>query len=137
MNKHKGLSILIVDNKHVSSVLRKDIIGLGHIVTVADKYAKAVQMVKKNCFDLIIMDAELPDGDCASQICKIREIAGDVNIVTMISSNNRDIECILRKQRVIYYIIKPFDLIEITEIIEHISRKKTITDKGQISTNHT
>ena len=127
MNENKineKLSVLIVGNNDINSIIKKIIPQTEYRVVTAKSYNEALQKVKKNDFDLIMMDMDLPDGDWVKTILKIRDMAGDVNIVTMSNINNRDIEQSVREQRVMYYVVKPFEDNEIKSIMEHLSQKK-------------
>jgi len=123
---HERLTVLLVDKREMSTVLEKDISRLGHKVVVAECYSEALQKVTEARCDLIVLDMNLPDGDGIEIISKIRELAGDVNVVTMTDTNSRDIEQRAREQRIIYHIVKPLEFNEVRSIIDHLSRKKIV-----------
>lgn len=121
----EGLSILIIDKMDESDLLKPELELLGHRLQVAFSYNGALEKVRNNIFDLIIMDMDLPEGDWFSTIVWIREIYENIHIITMTGNNSREIEELAREQRVIYYIIKPIDIKEMRSVIHHISKKKT------------
>lgn len=118
------LSILIVGKSDETDALEQEVKFLGHISRVVSCYNDALKKINENSFDLIIMDMDLPKGDWCSTINGIREAAGDIHIITMTDNNSREIEQKAREQKVIYYIVKPFDIKEMRSIIDHVSKKK-------------
>ena len=86
-----------------------------------------MQKISENQCDLIVMDIDLPDGNGTEMISRIRELVGDINIVTMTDSNNREREQGVRDQRVLYYAVKPLEFSEIRSILDHLlSRAKAV-----------
>ncbi len=120
----EGLSILIIDKQDDAGTLAQEVIFLGHSAQVVSNYKDALDKLKKNSFDLIIMDMGLPEGDWFSTVIWAREVAGEIHIITMTDNNSREIEELAREQKVIYYIVKPLDIKEMGSVIEHISKKK-------------
>ena len=117
------LSILIVDRQDEAGILEQEIGLLGHLSQVVFSYKDSFEKLKKNHFDLIIMDMDLQEGDWLSTVVWIREVLGNIHIITMTKNNRREIEELAREQKVIYYIVKPFDLKEMRSVIDHISKK--------------
>jgi len=128
LDEKENLTVLIVDEREAGNILERDIAHLGHRVFLAECYSDALQKVSENHCDLIVMDIDLPDGNGIEIISRIRELVGDINIVTMTDSNNREMEQGVRDQRILYYAVKPLEFKEIHSIIDHLlSKKKAIT----------
>lgn len=117
------LTILIVDEKEACSILEKDIARLGHRVLIAGNYSDALKKISDNHFNLIVMDIDLHDRNGIGMISEIRRIIGDINIVTMTESNNREREQEVRAQRILYYGVKPLEFGEIRSILDHLSSR--------------
>ena len=117
------LTVLIVEKKEAGSVLEKNISRLGHNVLIAECYSDAMQKAVEDHCDLIVMDIDLPDWDGVKIISRIKELVGEINIVTMTDNNNREREQSVRDQRILYYAVKPLEFSEIRSILNHILYK--------------
>ena len=129
--KKDELYILIIGNEEECSLLKKNITRPGHNVLMAESYSEAIKKVAETCFDLIVMDIDLPDWDGEEIISRIKEMVGEINIVTMTNNNNREREQRVRDQRILYYAVKPLEYNEIRSIIDHLSSKKKANRKGE------
>ncbi|HDI72977.1 MAG TPA: response regulator [Candidatus Altiarchaeales archaeon] len=106
--------ILVVDDekillKTLDRLLSKE----GYQVTTTDNSYDALDMVKKEFFDLIILDIRMPGMDGISLLKEIRKIQGDeeksmVIIITGYASEDAPIKAI--KLGADDYIMKPFEL---------------------------
>jgi len=106
--------ILVVDDekillKTLDRLLSKE----GYQVTTIDNSYDALDMVKKEFFDLIILDIRMPGMDGISLLKEIRKIQGDgkksmVIIITGYASEDVPIKAI--KLGADDYIMKPFEL---------------------------
>lgn len=118
------LSILIIESMEEAGPLEQEAAFMGHISTAVFSYRNAIKKIKENSFDLIIMNMDLQDGDWLSTLKTVRKMLGNVHIITMTGSNSREIEELAREHKVIYYIVKPLDIKEMSSVINHISMKK-------------
>jgi CheY-like chemotaxis protein len=68
-------TILIADrNKHVRELLKRELSGLGHQVILAKTAAEIVTIFSTVKFiDLLILDSDLPDGDLADIMLKLKD----------------------------------------------------------------
>jgi DNA-binding response OmpR family regulator len=83
-------------------------------------------------FDLILLDLFLPDLKGYQLIPEIKKAWPDAKIIAITDSNSRELESRVRKEGVIYYLIKPLDIKYLESIINHIANKlnegKRVTD---------
>lgn len=124
MNSQPGrekLTVLIVDEKQVNTVLEKDIMSFGNRVIVAECYRYAIQAATNTRNDLITINMNLPGRDGIQMISKIKEVVGASNVV---STDTDDIDADQKEKQILYYIKKTLEVNEIQSILEHISRKK-------------
>ena len=124
MNRQPGrekLTVLIVDEKQVNTVLEKDIMSFGNRVIVAECYRYAIQAATNTRNDLITINMNLKGRDGIQMISRIKEVVGASNVV---STDPDDMDTDRKEKQILYYIKKTLEVNEIQSILEHISRKK-------------
>jgi len=119
--------LLVEDEVSVARVIGQEIEALGHSVNTAYTGQDALKKVTKTRFDLILLDIFLPDCKGHELISKFKEAQPDMGIVTMTGYNTKELELEVRQQRIIYYMVKPFRIEEMKEILDYISKKKVTT----------
>ena len=113
------IKILVVEDTKVNQlVAKKTIERLGYKVTIVNNGLEAVNIVKGENFDLILMDLSMPvmDGLEASKI--IREMDSDISKVSIIALTGHVFEEYRQECNnlgINDFITKPFDLVELRE----------------------
>jgi DNA-binding NtrC family response regulator len=116
--------LLVEDDRAVSSVLAEIIHRWGYGVENAGTCKHALMKISENRFDLVLLDVFLPDGKGHELIPRIRELWPTVGIITMTGYNSRELETEIRKQGVLYYMIKPFNTKCLKDLLDHIAQKQ-------------
>ena len=119
------MNVLIVEDdvftaESISEIIRRkkyssETVGTGR---------EAAERVRDKRFDLVFLDIFLPDGKGYELIPQFKELWPGIGIVTMTGYNTRELELKARSFMPNYYMIKPFRVDEIEEVLNHISKKK-------------
>ena len=123
--------LLVEDEVSVASVIEQEIETLGHSVDAAYNGKDAMEKVRKKRFDLMMLDIYLPDCRGHELIPKFKEARPDMEIVTMTGYNTKELELEVRQQGILYYMVKPFTIKEMKEILDHISKRRK--EKNKVS----
>jgi len=119
------MNILVVeDNASVSAQLASSMERWNHNVETAGTAKDALDKVRQKKFDLVLLDIYLPDSKGHDLIPHFKALWHDIGIVTMTGYNSRELELAVRQQGILYYMLKPFSVKALKEILDHISRKK-------------
>ncbi len=119
------MKILIVDDElPFICLLRRYLELWGHDCVTADSGSTAMEILRGGVFDLVLLDIFLPDVKGYDLIPSIRKHLPNIHIITMTGYNTRELESIVRKQDVLFYMTKPFEAGQLKEILEHLSKKK-------------
>ncbi|MFO7810089.1 MAG: response regulator [Candidatus Delongbacteria bacterium] len=119
--KNEKRSVLIVDDEiNIRELIKDNLEEENYRVFTANDGLSAIEMVKKNDPDLVILDIMMPEMD-GWEVCKtIRDRGDEIKILMLTaksSSRHRMIgESILKADR---YMTKPFD---VEELISEIRR---------------
>ena len=129
-----GLRILLAEDNTISRTLAAKMLQkMGHLVTTANNGVEAVEAADRSCFDLILMDIQMPEMDGIEAVKIIREkeelTGGHVPIVALTAHSMKgDKERFLAKG-MDGYMAKPFEKATLREVIGKIlARRGTHTD---------
>ena len=116
--------LIIEDAEPVSKLLKLQVERWGHKSVVAETGNEALTIIKKEMFDLILLDIFLPDTIAYDLIPKLKTEWSGMNIITMTGYSSGDVEQKVRSQGILYYMVKPVDLSELKHIIQHMDKKQ-------------
>ncbi len=111
-------------------MLRSVLAKRGHHVTVADDGMAAIEMLKGQSFDIILMDIEMPVMDGMEATRRIRkgeagEGVRNIPILAVTAHVVSEVEKVCREAGVDGFVGKPVKIGEIGSTIEDILSKKT------------
>jgi len=124
--------LLVEDNEPMGKTLSEILLAWGHHVRWVKIGKDALLEARRNSYDLILLDISLPDIQGYELIPSFNALQPEVGIVTMTGHNSMDLEVKVRKEGIVYYMIKPFDLRILKDILKHVSGKRSrrIPHKG-------
>jgi DNA-binding response OmpR family regulator len=116
--------LLVEDNKVFADAIRKIVGKWGYAIEYAETGKKAMEKIRKESFDIVLLDILLPDCKGYELIPQFRKLWPDIDIVTMTAYNSRDIEREVRKHGVVFYMSKPFSMKQLRTTLDHMKRRK-------------
>ncbi|MFH1416587.1 MAG: response regulator [Elusimicrobiota bacterium] len=131
----KGKILLIDDDPQLLRSIEKMLTNYGYDITAIDNGRKALELISKEIFSLIIMDIRMPDQDGLELLNTIREMQGcneqsNVIIITGYASEDAPIKAI--KLGAADYLMKPFETVDLLSSIEK-SMKLVTLDKEKFA----
>jgi DNA-binding NtrC family response regulator len=130
---HKKIKIIVVDDElSIRESLRGWLQQDGYQVETAAGGPEALAKNAANRFDIMLIDVKMPEMDGLTLLQKIKEIDSDIAIVMMTAHGDiRDaIEAI--KLGAYDYLLKPFELEELSFTIEKLVRMQTLAMENLI-----
>jgi DNA-binding NtrC family response regulator len=118
------MDILIIDDFFAASAVKKDVKKFVRSIETANSAEDALLKVRDNKFDLLLLNISSKAFDGCKLIQQVKSICPDIKIVTMTDRNSRNLELKVRKQGVIFYMIKPFNKKVLKDIVDYISKSK-------------
>jgi two-component system, NtrC family, response regulator HydG len=125
MKKYK--KILIVDDDKAHRTMLKTLISeWGFIVFEADDGKGAVDEVKKNAFDLILMDIRMIKMSGIEALVKIKEINSAINVIIMTAYSSVETAVKALKNGAYDYIEKPIDFEKLKISLQRASERSEL-----------
>ena len=105
----------------LSSVLHDQ----GYVVETVDSGKKAVESCKKSCFDIALIDVELPDMKGTELLNRLKKL--HPKMIRIIITGYPTLEGAMKavNERADGYVLKPFEVTELLELIEKLLAEKT------------
>ncbi len=105
----KAYKLLIVDDNKINQLVTKKILDQLDVKSdVTDSGAKALELVRENDYDCILMDLHMPKMDGYEASRRIRAINKKVAIVALTAASSEEIEKKINAVSMYGYILKPF-----------------------------
>lgn len=118
------MDILIIDDFFAAGAVKKSIEKLVRSIETANSAEDALIKVRHNKFDLLLLNISSKAFDGCKLIQQVKSICPDIKIVTMTDRNSRELELKIRKQGVLFYMITPFNIKVLKDIVDYISSSK-------------
>jgi two-component system alkaline phosphatase synthesis response regulator PhoP len=136
--KNKPSILLVEDEENLHDALKLNLLLEGYQVTSAYDGSKALQAVRDEYFDLIIMDIMLPEIDGITAIETIRVQNNEVPILILSAKNNSADRVLGLKKGADDYLVKPFNLEELLLRVQKlIVKNNRLQDKVTIGESYT
>lgn len=129
----KKLSILVVeDGKSQRDMLRDFLRSEGHDVSEAERGDKALESVKKNYLDLLLLDYKMPGMDGMAVLEEVKGINPEIDVIIMTAFGTVDTAVKAIKMGAADYITKPIELEELIILIDRISERRVLLRENKI-----
>lgn len=110
--------LLVDDDLGILDELSQALSDNGITVMTADSVGSALEIVKKDAYDVAVVDKKLPDGDGLDLIDKLREAKPDLICILITAHASVDSAIKALRGHVFNYITKPFSPGELIAIID-------------------
>lgn len=119
--------ILVVDDElsiriSLGDLLRRD----GYQVEVAESAESALEMLKTQSFDLLIVDVKMPGIDGLEMLERVKEDDPDIPVVMMTAYGSIDSAVRAMRMGAYDYVVKPFDPLEIGMLVKRLLENQLI-----------
>lgn len=129
----RNLKILVVeDGRSQRDMLRDFLAGEGHDLSDAANGEKALEMVKNNYFDLVLLDYKMPGMDGISVLKEVKALNPEIDVILMTAHGTIETAVEAMKVGAADYITKPIELEELLLQIRKISEFRNLTMENRI-----
>lgn len=92
----------------------------GHRCLLSLTGAEALARLQKEPVDLVLLEHELPDEAGSALIPRLHEAQSGVRIIAVVGTHSTELEKEIRRQGVIFYMVKPVNLDQLETILKHM-----------------
>jgi len=127
-------SILVVeDEQDVSDVICRYLKLDSHEVKTADSIEKMYDCIEKECFDLIVLDLMLPDGDAMEEIPTIRVMCPKTYVIVLTALREDRNKILGLEMGADDYMTKPFHPRELVARVRAMLRRKNMFAERELT----
>jgi CheY-like chemotaxis protein len=121
----KTPNVLVVDDEAIIRDFLSRLLTLEEIrVKTTDSGFKAIEMAKKEQFDIIFLDIRMPNMDGVAAYNELKKIAPQAKYIMMTGYSLDELLKRVEGENIEAFITKPFDINEIVTIVEDYVRQK-------------
>jgi len=119
--------ILLIDDDHgLASVIQKALETTGYQVSAANDGATGFAMARKNSYDVVLTDFQLPDMDGMTIAHKLHAEKPQIPVILMTAHHSTDIVIQATRRGAWDYLIKPFPLTTMLHLMERAVRSSQL-----------
>ena len=126
MAESKGKILVVDDEKSMREILQIFLKNEGYNVSVASNGAAAIEDIKKDIFDLIITDMNMPKASGLDLLKSAKQISPDIIVVIITAFGSTDSAVEAMKLGAYDYIQKPFQMDEIRIVVKNALEKQKL-----------
>ena len=120
-------SILIVDDGESQRfVLKGFLVREGYLVGEAENGIKAIQCVRDELFDIILLDHKMPGMDGREVLKEIKKNNPEIDVVIISAYGTLERAVEAMEAGAFYYITKPVELDKLLILLDRISKQHTL-----------
>ncbi|WP_027714171.1 sigma-54 dependent transcriptional regulator [Desulfuromonas sp. TF] len=119
--------ILVAEDEEIMRITVLDHLrSLGWLADEASTGTEALELVKKNRYELVLSDIRMPGMDGEALLAEVKRLAPRTEVVVMTAHGSTDNAVNCLKKGAADYILKPFDLDDLTFRINRLFEMQTI-----------
>ncbi len=130
-------SVLVVDDeiRHCQS-LEQYLTGTGYRVSVAGSAERAIEMMAQSPADIVLLDVRLPGTSGLDAIATLRSLSPTAAIIVMTAFGTLETAVSAAKEGVFEYLVKPFSLGELKEVISRAVEQRSFVPQPAARTRN-
>jgi len=118
--------LVVEDDRAMRLLLKESLKNKGYYIEEAVSAEQALEKIKSESFDLVIMDVKLPGISGIDAIGKIKDIDPDTIIIVMTAYGSKDIALKAIREGAYDYFSKPFRIEEMEIVVERALEKRRL-----------
>lgn len=117
------------DEPSLQQLMQLELTRLGHEVTVCPDGLTAVAAIKRNNFDCILVDLDMPGLNGIEVIGKCKELSPTTDAIVMTGKSSLDTAIAALRHGAFDYLTKPCKLAELEALLARVAEKRALMNK--------
>jgi len=117
------------DERSLQELMKIELPGMGHEVTVCPDGLTAVAALERNTYDCILVDLDMPGLGGIEVIAKAKQICPDTEAIVLTGKSSFDTAVAALRNGAFDYLTKPCKLLELHALLERVAAKRELTNK--------
>ncbi len=127
---HNRLKLLFADDeKSLQELMSLELPRMGHEVTVCPDGLTAVAAIKRNSYDCILVDLDMPGLSGIEVIAKAKELSPHTDAVVLTGKSSLETAVAALRHGAFDYLTKPCKLVEVQALLNRVAEKRELTNK--------
>lgn len=136
MEKQKRCKVLLVDDEDIfREATARQLLVRGFTVQTADSGEKALELVRSDPPEVVVLDQEMPGMHGSETFLAIKEISPLVEVIMLTGNTSVDNAIELMQQGTFDYLMKPIGIDELLYKIEDAHTRKQLNEKQRRDTD--
>lgn len=119
--EHMAKALLIEEDRKLDNLFVPIAKKRGYLVDIAQNGKIAIQKIKEKDYDVILLDIDFAQSNGLDLIPELQMVNPDIKIISITANNPKEVEIRARRYKVIYHLIKPFEVSELSSALNHIA----------------
>ena len=138
MSIFNSIEILVVDDEsNIRKLFSRELAAPGRNIHTAGSASEAFELLRKNYYDIIILDIRLPDANGLELMSKLLETVPNVAIILITGYADVDNAVEAMKNGAYDYITKPFSLERMEQVIEKAYQRVRLQRENELLRHNT
>ena len=117
------MNVLIVESElGLASALKASIESWSYRAEVSGGARQGMRKLRDGKFDVVLLDLGLPDSPGEDLISRMKKEQPGIGVIAMTTNSSREMELNARMQGILFYMIKPPQIENLKNILDHLSR---------------
>lgn len=133
MGSGQALSILVVEDGQTQREMLRDFLREnGHEASEAKQGEEALDLLRRNYFDLLLIDYKMPGMDGMELLKRVKQINPEIDVIMITAYGTIETAVQAMKAGAADYITKPIELDELLLLVDRISERRTLLKENEI-----
>ncbi|MCA9197375.1 MAG: sigma-54-dependent Fis family transcriptional regulator [Planctomycetales bacterium] len=117
------------DEKSLQNLMSRELVRMGHEVTVCPDGEVAIAALERNTYDCILVDLDMPKKGGIDVIAKAKELSPDTDSIVMTGKSSLETAISALRHGTFDYITKPCKLADLDRLLSRVAAKRELTNK--------
>ncbi|MDR0337628.1 MAG: sigma-54 dependent transcriptional regulator [Planctomycetaceae bacterium] len=117
------------DEQNIREVLTEELVRLNHIVTSCGDGTEALSAIRRELFDVLLLDLDMPGANGLAVLEEVRRQERDTDVVILTGKGTLEAAQLAVHQGVVEFLTKPYKIADLEVILNKIAEKRKLNQR--------